>query len=118
MDYIKLRKDIMDIDPKIRFVTIIDMEGRLMAGGQREGVSNYLSPEEEQQSIRHAIETWKLRIHFTSSIGKGKYVLAEYEKIKRITIPIDDKHVIYMTSEVSADHSSIIANIQKLIAAA
>ena len=116
MDYIKLRKDIMDIDPKIRFVTIVDMEGRLMAGGQREGVSNYLSPQEEQQSIKHAIEAWKLRMHFTGSIGKGKYVLAEYEKIKRITLPIDDKHVIYMTTEVSADHSRIIASILKLIA--
>ncbi len=115
MDYIKLHKDILDIDPKIRFVTIVDMEGRLMAGGQREGVSNYLSPHEEQQSIRHAIEAWKLRLIFTGSIGKGKYVIAEYEKIKRMTIPIDDKHIIYMTTEVVVDHNRVIASILKLI---
>lgn len=118
MDYIRLHKNIMDIDPKIRFVTIVDIEGRLMAGGQREGISNYLSPNEEQQSIRHAIEAWKLRMNFTGSIGKGKYVLAEYEKIKRMTIPIDEKHVIYMTTEVSADHDKIIKSILNLISSA
>lgn len=118
MDYLKLHKAILDVDPKIRFVTIVDIEGRLMAGGQREGVTNYLSPDEEQQSIQHAIEAWKLRMHFTGSIGKGKYVLAEYEKIKRMTIPIDNKHVIYMTTEVNADHNTIINSILKLISVA
>lgn len=118
MDYIKLHKDILGIDPKIRFVTIVDIEGRLMAGGQREELSNYLSPEEERQSIKHAIDAWKLRMHFTGSIGKGKYVLAEYEKIKRITIPVDEKHVIYMTTEVNADHNGIISGILKLISQA
>lgn len=117
MDYTKLHKDIMDIDPAIRYVIIVDMDGRPMAGGQREGTSNYLSPDEERQSIRHAIDAWKLRMHFTGSIGKGKYVMAEYEKIKRMTIPVDDKHVIYMTTEVSADHDKIIHSILKLISA-
>ena len=116
MDYMKLYHDILNIDPKIRFVTIVDIEGQLMAGGQRDGISNYLSPEDERQSIKHAIDAWKLRMHFTGSIGKGKYVLAEYEKIKRMTIPIDDKHVIYMTSEVDADHTQIINKILRLIA--
>ncbi|MFY9300878.1 MAG: hypothetical protein WAO91_06790 [Candidatus Nitrosotenuis sp.] len=114
MDYKNIYENIMNLDSKIRFVTIIDIEGRLMFGGQREGVTNYLTPSEERESIRHAIDAWKLRTKFSGSIGAGKYALAEYEKIKRITIPLDDKHIIYMTTEIEADHSAIIAEILKL----
>jgi hypothetical protein len=34
-----------------------------------------------------ALDSWKKRTKLAPSIGKGKYVLAEYEKVKRITIP-------------------------------
>ncbi|MBI5860334.1 MAG: hypothetical protein HZB73_06630 [Nitrosarchaeum sp.] len=113
-DYKNLYNFIMNIDPKIRFVTIVDTDGRLMFGGQREGLSNYLTPTEERESIRHAIEAWRLRMKFTGSIGAGKYAMAEYEKIKRITIPIDHEHIIYMTTEVEADHIAIINKILKI----
>jgi hypothetical protein len=47
-------------------------------------------------------------------VGKGKYVLAEYEKIKRITMPLGDKHLLYVTTEVDADHSNVIRGITKI----
>jgi hypothetical protein len=40
--------------------------------------------------------------------------LAEYEKIKRITIPLGDEHLLYVTTEVEADHSVLIDRITKL----
>ncbi len=114
MDFNKLYEDIMNTDPKIRFVSILDYDGRPMRGGQREGISNYLSPDAEKKSIRHAIESWQLRSQFSNSIGEGKYAIVEYEKIKRITIPLDKNHLIYMTTEVDADHSMIIDKILEL----
>ena len=48
-------------------------------------------------------------------IGKGKYVLAEYEKIKCITMPLSDKHLIYVTTEPKADHSNIIGKIKDVV---
>lgn len=47
-------------------------------------------------------------------IGMGKCVLAEYEKIKRITMPLDENHILYITTEVSTDHDKIINAIGKL----
>ena len=41
-------------------------------------------------------------------------MLAEYEKIKRITMPMGDNHILYVTTEVKADHSSLIDGIRKL----
>jgi hypothetical protein len=37
--------------------------------------------------------------------------MAEYEKIKRVTIPIDENHLLLVTMEVIADHNSIIKQI-------
>jgi hypothetical protein len=56
-----------------------------------------------------------LRNSLSSKVGRGKYAMAEYEKIKRITIPLDDDHLLLITTEVQADHGKIISNTLKLL---
>ena len=111
----KIYYEIMKLSSGIRFVTIVDFNGRLMWGGQREGISNYLNPQSEKESLRHTIQAWTIRNKFSDAIGKGKYALAEYEKIKRITIPIDKNHLIYLTTEVNVDHDKLITAILDLL---
>jgi hypothetical protein len=41
--------------------------------------------------------------------------MAEYEKIKRITIPLENNHLLLITTEVEADHGRIIDNALKFI---
>ncbi|HEY5630717.1 MAG TPA: hypothetical protein VI278_13685 [Nitrososphaeraceae archaeon] len=114
MDYKRIYNDIMNIDPKIRLVTICDNDGNIMCSVHREGVKNLLTPEESKKSLELAVNAWKTRTALAPKIGKGKYVLAEYEKIKRITMPLDDKHLLYVTTEVECDHSALIDRIQRL----
>jgi hypothetical protein len=42
---------------------------------------------------------------------KGKYAMAEYEKVKRITFPLENYHLLLMTTEIEADHVKIIDNV-------
>jgi hypothetical protein len=114
MDYKRIYNDIMNMDPKIRLVTICDNDGNIMCSVHRKGVKNLLTPEESKKSLELAVNSWKTRTALAPKIGKGKYVLAEYEKIKRITMPLDDKHLLYVTTEVECDHSTLIDRIQKL----
>jgi hypothetical protein len=114
MDYQKLQVDIMNIDPKIRLVTICDINGKVMFSDHRQGVKNLLSTEESKESLELAANSWKIRSKLAPKIGKGKYVLAEYEKIKRITMPLGDNHLLYITAEPEADHSNIINRIHSL----
>ena len=107
-------KDIVNIDPNIRLVTICDVEGKMMYSRHRQGVKNLLSSEESKESLEMAMTAWKIRTKLAPKIGKGKYVLAEYEKIKRITIPLGDNHLLYITTEPEADHSNIINRIHSL----
>jgi hypothetical protein len=117
MDYRKLYQDIMKLDPKIRLVTICDGGGRIMYSEHREGVRNLLTLEESKKSLELAVNAWKTRVELSTKIGKGKYVLAEYEKIKRITMPLgdNDNHLLYITTEPEADHSTIIRGIGGLV---
>jgi hypothetical protein len=117
MDYRKLYQDIMNLDPKIRLVTICDINGRIMYSEHREGVRNLLTPEESKKSLELAVDAWRTRSELAPKIGEGKYVLAEYENIKRITMPLGDeeKHLLYITTEPEADHSNIIRGIEELV---
>ena len=115
MDYKRIYDDIMNTDPKIRLVTICDSNGKIMHSEHREGVENLLSPEESKKSLELAVNSWKTRNTLAPKIGKGKYVLAEYEKIKRITMPLgDEQHLLYLTTEPEADHSRIIERVRTL----
>ena len=104
----------MALDPKIRFATIFDMNGKVMISGHRKGVANLLSPEESQKSLQLAINAWKSRNEVSNKIGKGKYALVEYEKLKRITMPLDEDHILYITTDVEADHAPIIYRALRL----
>jgi hypothetical protein len=104
----------MDLDPQIRLVTICDMDGNILLSHHRRGMVNLLTPEESKKSLEMAVKGWKTRSELEPKIGKGKYVLAEYEKVKRITMPLGDSHLLYLTTEVNADHDKIINGIRKI----
>jgi hypothetical protein len=106
--------DIINIDPKIRLVTICDNNGKVLYSRHRQGVQNLLNIEESKNSLKLAMDSWMERNQISHKIGKGKYVLAEYEKIKRITLPFGDNYLLYITTEVEGDHSKILDKIRRL----
>jgi hypothetical protein len=106
--------DIINIDPRIRLVTICNANGQIMYSRHREGVKNLLNEEESKKSLELAMASWKFRSGLADKIGKGRYVLAEYERIKRMTMPFGDDLILYITTEVEADHSNIYDRIRNL----
>ena len=115
MDYDNLCKYILQMDSKVRFAGICDVSGEIKHGGQKEGVKNILTNEETRKSNLQALEGWGLRKSLSPKTGIGKYAMTEYEKIKRITIPLDDEHLLLITTEVDANHAQIISNVLKLL---
>jgi hypothetical protein len=114
-EYKHIYEDIMNIDPNIRLVTISDIDGKVMYSDYREDTQNLLTPEESKKSLEMAVKAWKIRSLLAPKIGKGKYVLAEYEKVKRITLPLGENHLLYITTEPEADHSHIIRKIRGMV---
>src|SRR5712692_1062887 len=113
-DFKHIYESIMKSDQNIRVVTISDLKGEIMYSGHREGTRNLLSSKESKKSLEMALDGWKIRAELAPKLGRGKYVLAEYEKIKRITMPLGENHLLYVTTEVACDHSLLIEAIHRL----
>ncbi|NIM26221.1 MAG: hypothetical protein GTN97_00395 [Nitrosopumilaceae archaeon] len=113
-EFYSLYNSIMNLDAKVRFVTILDKSGEVLFGGQREGIENYLSEEDQKKSIKHVTDAWFSRNQFSSGIGEGKYAMAEYGKVKRFTFPLKTGQIIYITTEPSLDQSSFIQSVLKI----
>ncbi len=114
MNYQKLYQDILSLDRNIRMATICYPDGKIMYSDHRPGITNLLTPDESKKSLEMAVNAWKSRSQLAPKIGRGKYVLAEYEKIKRITMPLGERHLVYVTTEPPANHVNIISGITSL----
>jgi len=107
-------QDIADIDPKIRLVTVCDTNGNIVLYRLRKGVDKLLDEEESKKSLSMAVNSWRERNELSAKIGKGMYVLAEYEKIKRMTMPFGQDLFLYLTTDVDADTYTIYDKIRSL----
>ncbi len=97
MGFENLLKRIMGSDPNIRHSIVTDIEGNILATSRREGVVNFLSPEETASSLKRAAVAWKGRNELTPKIGRGLYAVAVFEKITRMTFPLGDDNLIFVS---------------------
>ncbi len=97
MNFENLLQRIMDSDINIRHSIVTDTEGNILATNHREGITNYLSQEETESSLRRAADAWKGRKTLIPKIGKGLYAVAAFEKITRITFPLGDDNLIFVS---------------------
>ena len=97
MDYENLLNRIMDSDVNIRHSIITDTEGNILATSHREGVTNYLSPDETAASLKRAAAAWKGRKELKPKIGDGLYAVAAFEKITRMTFPVGDNNLMFVS---------------------
>jgi hypothetical protein len=115
MDYQKLSNDILNLDPKVRFVGVCDNTGKIKNGGFRDGIKSILTDDEIKKSNLISLERWRLHNKLADRIGKARYAMEEYEKVKQITVPLEDEHLLLISTEVNADHGKIIESSIQLI---
>lgn len=115
MDYEKLCDKIMNLNSLIRFAAILNQKGEKVAGGTRENISSMLSPEEVQMSMYYASRRWDARGKLSHRIGDAKYSMTAYDKVNQITIPVDKKNLLLLSTEPSAKPLEIIDKVIELI---
>jgi hypothetical protein len=113
--FYKFYNSVMNLDDRVRFVIIVNKSGVIIYGGQREGIKNYLSEDDQKKSLKHILDSWFLRNQFSEDIGLGKYAMAEYKKVKRFTFPMNDSYFLYITTEPDMNSCSFVENILSMI---
>ena len=115
MDFKGLLDRIMNTDENIRFVAICNMNGDIEWNSQREGVTHLLSLDETKKLLKQAVNSWKNRNELSPKLGKGQYVLASYEHLRRLTLPVGSEHLLLATIDNKGGQSDIIERIQNIL---
>ena len=95
--YEKLLNMIMDFNESVRFAAVCNSKGEIMWHSQRSGVQNKVPLTDTKKTLQRALNAWQERAKITDKVGKGLYVIAAYEKIKRITIPLDRGNLLFIS---------------------
>jgi hypothetical protein len=95
----KLLNMLMDFNPLVRFTAVCTPDGEIEWSSKRDNVTNIIPLEETKSSIKRAAESWMARKRRSENgAGRGMYTITAYEKIKRITIPLDDEHILFIST--------------------
>ena len=95
----KLLNMILGEIPSSRVAIICDHNGNILWNSVRDNTTSYLSMDETKESLKRSIESWKEREKLSSKIGNGKYAIVAYDKIKRITVPLPNNHLLFVSLE-------------------
>ena len=115
LDFDKLYANVMKVDSTIRYAVIQSDTGEKICGGFRENISPILNYEELKMMHYYASQRWHTRKNIEHKLGNTKYAMAEYEKLKRVTFPINEKYMLLLTTEINAEHTNIIKKVLNLI---
>ena len=108
-----LATKILKLSPSVRYVSIASLNGKILYSAHKRSVKTTLSKAESRQSLLMAARGWKQRKSLARKIGRCKCVVAEYDRVKRITLPAGKNHLLYITTAPTANHNNIIKRVRK-----
>lgn len=97
--YEKLLDMLMDFDDSIRFALVCDKNAEILWNSQRAGIEFLIPIEDTKKALKRAINSWHERFDIMDKVGHGLYTITSYEKIKRVTIPLDNDHLLFMSMD-------------------
>jgi hypothetical protein len=104
----------LSIDPKIRFVGVINERGRLVAGGMKENVVPLENEKDDEMLYMELALRVKMRKEFDKQLGHVNFALASRERALAISFLINDD-ILYVVSEPDADYGVLPKKIQQII---
>jgi hypothetical protein len=86
--------------------------GKQIASSYRAELAPLLTPTEIEMSAIESVLRMKTRKDFESKLGKPIYTFTLYQKIKRVTITLENKEypILMASFDLEADHDNIIVN--------
>jgi hypothetical protein len=107
-------KNILALDPAIRFAGLIERSGHLFAGGMREGADTKLNEKNSDLSLLQFAHIVFLRERFSKELGSLKYVLYDYDKVKMFNMPVKE-YILVFSVESDANAEDIVNKVSQYI---
>jgi len=112
LDYENFLDEILKISSKIRYAGIYD-EGKFHHKTQKE-VKSYLTEEETETNLSQVVYRWSTRKKMGSKIGKPIFSMTKYEKVYRLTFPLNGAGLILVSIELELDPLDIVDKVLEL----
>ena len=114
MDFEATCKKVMNVDPKIRFVGMINDKGRLIAGGMREDKKPLEDMRDDEMLFMELVLRTKMRREFDQQLGKVKFAMSYREKAIVMSFPLDG-YVMLVSAEKGLDFVDVPFKIIKIL---
>ena len=107
-------KNILALDPAIRFAGLIETSGHLFAGGMREGIDTQLKGKNSDLSLFQSVHIVFLRERFSEELGSLKYVLYDYDNVKIFNMPVKE-YILVFSAESNTNAEDIINKVTQYV---
>ncbi len=103
---------ILESDRYIRFVGISNKMGNQIISRYRSGLTPLLTPQEIEMYALQSVLRMNTRRDYESKLGKPIYSFTLYQKLKRVTITLENKEypILLASFDIEADHENVIVN--------
>ncbi len=99
-------------ESEIRFAGIVDKDGKLIAGGFKEGLTPYEEDETKLQSFFDFVSKVSIRKEFDESLGPINYLAARRDKAVLVSFPFPITHILLL---ISAEPTVNIESLAKKV---
>ena len=109
--------EIFKINNKIRFVSIIDLDGKITLSKMKSDLDSLLKQSNEEKFCEHVAIRREMRHEFDRKLGKVNYVHVERENVTQIVV-YSKSHSFFITIEpeiTSSVKAHIIMKIKKIV---
>ena len=99
-------------ESQIRFAGIVDKNGKLIAGGFKEGLTPYENDETKLQSFFEFVSKASIRKEFDESLGPINYIAARRDKAVLVSFPFPVTNILLL---ISAEPTVNIESLAKKV---
>jgi Family of unknown function (DUF6659) len=114
MDKDELCKQIHELDKKIRFVGLINPNGRLIAGGMKPELKSLEEERDNEMLYMELVLRAKMRKEFDKVFGPVKFAMSYRDMVIVMSFPVND-NVILISAEKDTDFFNLPFKVLELI---
>jgi hypothetical protein len=96
-------------ESEIRFAGIVDKDGKLIAGGFKEGITPYENDETKLQSFFEFVSNASIRKEFDESLGPINFIAARRDKAVLVSFPFPITQILLLISAEPTVNIEILA---------
>ncbi len=110
MDLNSFCKEILSLNPKIRFVGLYHHSE--LTSMIRDDIESLLTVDETLSSLRAAVIRWGSRKILRHKLGMPHFEMSKYDKVYRLTLSIGDDDLMLVSTDIDCDILEIESQLE------